>query len=257
MHMATTPQERFEALLDRSRTDDNIIGFFLCGSRGKGFETEQSDYDIVMVVKDDAAEAYRKEFDAVKTGIDLGVFSLSELEVHAEWKGTHHWRRYDFAHVHALVDKTGEIQRLIERKASIPDDKRDDYICAQLDACINGFFRSVKAFQRRDAVGMRLESAASLPYLLNALFALEGRIAPFPDYLVRELGLRPLQTFPWPSEKLFEALLRILETGDLSMQQAMAKTVENTFRQRGYNNVFDAWEGQDRWAMNFLPGTKE
>lgn len=253
--MTTQHDDRFRALLQRARTDDNIIGFFLGGSRGKGFENEYSDYDITMVVKNDAAEAYKEEFDEEDVGIDLGVLSLSEFEAYANWKEVHHWDRYDFAHVRALVDKTGGIQGLIDKKGAIPADKRDEYINAQLDAYINGFFRSVKAFRRHEVVGMRLESAASIPHLLNAVFALEGRIAPFPDYLVQELRRRPLQTFPWSSEQLLEALLRILETGDLSTQQSMARNVETTFRQRGYNNVFDAWKGEDRWAMDFRPGT--
>jgi hypothetical protein len=238
--MVITSHERFKALLHRAKIDDNIVGFFLSGSRGKGFENEHSDYDLVMVVKNDAADAYKEEFDVEEAGIDLGVFSLSEFDAYAKWNGAHHWDRYDFAHVRALVDKTGEIQNLIDRKGSIPDDKRDEYINVQLDAYINGFFRSVKALRRHDAVGVRLESAASIPHLLNALFALEGRIAPFPDYLVQELRRRPLHMCPWPSEELLEALLRILETGDLSTQQTMARTVEKTFRQQGYNDVFDA-----------------
>ena len=249
--MTAGPHERFKALLHRARTDDNVIGFFLGGSRGKGFETEHSDYDITMVVKNDAAKAYKEEFAEEDDGIDIGVFSLSEFETYANWKEVHHWNRYNFAYVRALVDKTGEIQSLIDKKGAIPDDKRDECINAQLDAYINGLFRSVKAFRRNDTVGMRLESAASIPNLLNALFALEGRIAPFPDYLVQELRVRPLQRFPWSSERLLEALLRILETGDLGTQQTMAVTVERVFRQYGYSEVFDAWEGQDRWAMGF------
>jgi hypothetical protein len=254
--MAITSHERFDALLYRATIDDNILGFFLKGSRGKGFENEHSDYDLAMVVKNDAAEAYKKEFDD-EAGIDLALFSLSELETYASWNGPNHWDRYDFAHVRALVDKTGQIQELIDRKGSIPDDKRDEYINRQLDAYINGFFRSVKAFRRNDAVGMRLESAASIPHLLNALFALEGRVAPFAGYLVQELERRPLQTCPWSSAQLAEALLRILESGDLRTQQTIARTVEKTFRQNGYGNVFDAWKGEDRWAMDFAPGTKE
>jgi len=58
-------------------------------------------------------------------------------------------------------------------------------------------------------------------------------------------------------KRLLEGLLRILETGDLSTQQTIARTVEKTFRQKGYNNIFDAWKGEDRWAMDFVPGMQE
>ena len=102
--MTITSHERFKSLLSRAGIDDDIIGLFLGGSRGKGFENEHSDYDVGMVVKDDAAEAYKKEFDVDEAGIDLEVFSLSEFEAYANWKGPHHWDRYDFAYVPALID---------------------------------------------------------------------------------------------------------------------------------------------------------
>ena len=54
--------EKFNQLLERAKADNNIVGLFLVGSRGKGFENEHSDYDIKIITNDEVAEAYNKEF---------------------------------------------------------------------------------------------------------------------------------------------------------------------------------------------------
>ena len=41
--MTKTHHEIFEDLLNEAKTDENIIGFFLGGSRGKGYENDLSD----------------------------------------------------------------------------------------------------------------------------------------------------------------------------------------------------------------------
>jgi len=250
--MTKTHHEIFEELHKEAQNDENIIGFFMGGSRGKGYENETSDYDVRMIVRDNVAEEYKKKFDEKELPeIDLSVSSLSEFIKYGGWQSDTHWDRYDFTHVNALVDKTGEIQKLIDEKGSIPKDRRDDFINGQLDAYLNGFFRSVKSYRKKDIAGIRLEAAASIPYLLNALFALHNRATPFANYLTRELHRRALEKFPWPSEKLLEVLLKILENGDLKIQQDLAKTVESIFRKEGYNKVFDDWEEKLLWAINF------
>jgi len=242
----------FDELLQAAKTDGNIVGFFLTGSRGKGNEYDFSDYDIYVIVKEGAVRDYKNKFETIKSPeIDLGVMSVSEFAAYARWQGSVRWDRYSFAHVKALVDKTGEIQKLIDEKGSIPSDKRDDFINGSIDAYINGFFRSVKSFRRQNVAGFRLEAAASIPYLLDALFALRGRTAPFLDYLAWELQHYPLEGFSWTTAEFLAVLLKILENGDLKTQQKLAIAAEAVFRAEGHGSVFDAWAGKDKWAMNF------
>lgn len=252
--MTTDTEMAFQALLREAEGDEHVVGFFLGGSRGKGYHHPQSDYDVTIVVADDVADEYARRLGTVHApGMDVSVRSLSDFRDYAEWLGEAHWDRYDFTHVRALVDRTGEIQKLIDEKGSVPAAERDAFIQGQLDGYLNAFFRSVKCVARADAVGMRLEAAASLPHVLNALFALHGRGTPFPGYLVQELARMPLDKWPWPTDTLLECLLTILGRGDLRVQQELARTVERVFRGAGYDRVFDDWAGKDRWAMQFQP----
>jgi len=76
--------EKFNQLLKRAKADENIIGFFLIGSRGKGFESEHSDYDIAIITKDEVAETLKDEFPKQKfENIELIVMSLGRLNVFA------------------------------------------------------------------------------------------------------------------------------------------------------------------------------
>lgn len=105
--------EQFAQLLEEAKTNPNIIGFFLGGSRGKGFQNEQSDYDPHMIVKNEVVKTYHEKYESmVLEEIDLVVMSLSEFRDYALWGNPEAGDRYDFTHVKALVDKTGEVQKL-------------------------------------------------------------------------------------------------------------------------------------------------
>jgi len=42
--MSNTPAQQFQAIFDAARAEPYVLGLFLGGSRGKGFENECSDY---------------------------------------------------------------------------------------------------------------------------------------------------------------------------------------------------------------------
>lgn len=244
--------EQFAQLLEEAKTNPDIIGFFLGGSRGKGFENEQSDYDPRMIVKNEVAKTYHEKYESmVLEEIDLVVMSLSEFRDYALWGSPEAGDRYDFTHVKALVDKTGEVQKLIDDKGSIPDDNRNDFIAQTLDAYINGVYRSVKCFRNHNETGARLETSTSIPHLLDLVFALHNRPKPFYGYLERELKAYLLEKLPWSGEEFLEKLLTILSNADPETQQEILKTVEKLFRKEGFGRVFDNWEGKDKWTMTY------
>lgn len=246
--MSKSHHEIFEELLAEAKADENIIGFFLRGSRGKGFEHEHSDYDIDMIVKDEVAEEYKEKYkNPGSSDIDLVILSISEFSKSADWESSQHWKRYDFWDVKALVDKTGEVQKYITEKGSIPSEKKAKFIERNLDGYINAVFRSLKSSSRSDKFGMILEASASIPFLLNALFALHDRLTPFPSYLSRELEKHSLDKLPFSSQELLERVTAIITTGNLEKQFELGKVIDYLFRKEGFGYIFDAWEEKLPW----------
>ncbi len=96
-----------------------------------------------------------------------------------------------------------------------------------LDAYMNSLYRGLK---RPDGIGGRLQQAESIAHLLTCLFALEGRVRPFHDYLEWELGNYPLEGW--------NDLLNLLD-GD---QRELFRRVEAHVRERGLGAVVDSWE---------------
>src|SRR5829696_79678 len=91
--MMTTPHDQFLLLLQEARADPQILGLVLTGSRGKGFGSETSDFDVLLVVRPEALETYRTRFYERESwpGFDWWVTSLPELE---RWqhRGATRWR---------------------------------------------------------------------------------------------------------------------------------------------------------------------
>ena len=231
----------------------DIIGFILTGSRGKGFQNEHSDYDAIVITKDESIEAIRAKYnEQKKDGMDLTVRSLSEFKASASWESPDAWNRYDHAHMQLLVDKTdGEIEALIEEKGKIPDDKLNLFIEQSIDAYMNGVYRSVKCIRNHNPLGAHLEASNSILDLLTLIFALEGRHRPFLGYVQKELDKYPLKKLPWSASDFVEKIKKVLESADLETQQELLKGLEKISRDMGYGHIFDAWEGKDKWTMDF------
>lgn len=240
--MEREPREVFEKIISECQNDNNILGAFLGGSRGKGFENDNSDYDIRIIIKDDAVFEYTQRYPKYfSAGIDIAVMSFSEFQNYARWGSDTAWDRYEFVRAKALVDKSGQVQKIIDEKGSLPVAEKENYINEQIDAYLNCFIRSVESFAKNNIVGNRLEAAISLPCLINAVFAAEDRVAPFADYLEKELDIYSLGKFPLPAKELLSSIIKILDTGSLPEQRALEAAVEKYFRNIGFGRVFDDW----------------
>jgi hypothetical protein len=207
----------FEELLEQARADDRVIGLFLGGSRGKGANVRpDSDYDVRILGDAEDLETARG------SPVEVAVMTLAEFRDYPEWD------RYTLTYTRALIDRTGEIQRLIDEKGRLSAAEAADRAPAALDAYMNSLLRSLK----RPGLGARLHAAESVASLLTCLFALEGRIRPFHDYLEWELETHPLEG--WASGEL----LRLID-GD---QRELFRPVEPHVRARGLGDVVDSWE---------------
>jgi len=244
----------FDSLYHQAKVDLNIVGLFLSGSRGKGFEHQYSDYDIRLVRTDDAnqievAEAY-KSFEEIEL-FDIGIKSLDDFRSYAAFDSKSAWDRYSFSHVQALIDKIGEVQNLIDAKGKLPEEKREGFLRGQFDAYINHLYRSLKCHRIGNLLGAKLEAGVSIGYLLHVIFGLEGRHAPYLGYLERELEHYPLTNFPLDSNQLIQHISDITDTANISTQQQLLKILEQLFENEGMSDVVKGWGKDYHWMMKY------
>jgi hypothetical protein len=232
--------EAYAELRALAKRDPNVVGLFLGGSRGKGLPSEYSDYDVYLIV-DKKVGQYRRRFP-LRRGDDpeVIVLSLAEFRRHAAIGSEDEWNRYTFAHVTAELDRTGEIQQLLDEKGSLPKDAARAIAAEALDAYINQYYRSAKNFRDGDELAGRFDAAESVPYLLVALFALHERVRPYNKYLRWELDQHPLPGAEWSASRLLP-LLEGVVAGDLSAQRLLFQDVERLARERGHGDVVERW----------------
>jgi predicted nucleotidyltransferase len=232
--------EAYAELRALARRDPNVVGLFLGGSRGKGMAKEDSDYDVYLIVARKVGE-YRRKFP-LRHGDDpeVIVLSLAEFKRHAAVGSELEWNRYNFAHVRAELDKTGEIQQLLDEKGTLPKAAARAIAAEALDAYINQYYRSAKNFRDGNEQPGRLDAAESVPYFLVTLFALHERVRPYNKYLRWELEEHPLPGGEWSAARLLP-LLDAVCAGDLSAQRRLFRDVERLARERGHGDVVDGW----------------
>jgi hypothetical protein len=238
---------KFKEILKESRKDPHVIGVFLTGSRGKGFEGPSSDYDLNIIVKDASiGQSKKKYFRYAFKDIDLIVKSLSEFKKYAKFGSSEAWDSYSFAHVKPMFDKNGTIVKIIKEKGIIPAKYQTAQTSDFLDIYLNAVYRSVKYF-KINLTASRFEAVKSMDYLVGALFALEGRTQPYYGYLEKELANFPLKYFPWKPKEFIKIMLKILDTADLLAQRRVFGRVEKLFRKHGFGKNFDAWRNLFSW----------
>lgn len=104
--------------MEKAKSDDRIIGIMLSGGRAKGVASEHSDYDCLLVTTDDGFEGVKKDYPKTEY-IDSLPHAISEFGEYAKTGASTNWDKYTFTHATALLDRTGEIQKLIDEKGSL------------------------------------------------------------------------------------------------------------------------------------------
>lgn len=246
----------YEQLIKEAEENDNIVSMILVGSRGKGFENENSDYDVIMIVSDGVVDIFKNKYTKHSfENVDLMIHSLSEFKAYANWGGSSEeiWNRYDYAHCKILFDKTNSLSAVIQEKGYIPEEKLNEFIDYWIDGYVNGVYRSVKCISNNNMLGAHLEAANSIFDLLTLVFAFNGRHRPFLGYVKKELEKYPLQKLPWSSIEFVDKIKRVLASADLKTQQELLVGIEKMSRKTGHGHMFDSWEGKDTWTMTFKP----
>src|SRR4051794_39942647 len=210
----------FEKSLRRARADPVVLGVVLTASQAMGLGTEHSDYDVRTVLRDDAGdEALARYGETSFPGVDAGGGRLSDFMTWAEWGTEYAWDRYAFARALVLYDPTGIIAPLVRGKGSVPPEHRQSFASGMLDAFINSVYRSLKCARKRNLLCAGIEATEAVQFGLTFLFALEGRVRPYPTYLDYELRQHPLETLPITGSELLDIIATIVIGGDITALQ--------------------------------------
>jgi predicted nucleotidyltransferase len=211
-----------DELLEDARGDDNVVGVVVFGSRGKGaFVTEQSDWDVFVVVRDkrnDRPFVHGAQLETVEVTLD-------------ELRSPPHWQRYSLAWVEPQVDKTGEVAGALRDATRVDPATAGEW----LDGYVNLYYRSLKNARLGLDRASRLDARESIPWFLEFLFAAHGRPRPYNKWLEWELEHHPVD---WDD---LERLERIAATGDLTEQAALFRGAEALARDKGLGAVVDGW----------------
>jgi hypothetical protein len=205
----------------QQRDDPDILGLVLSGSAARGMATEHSDVDVIVVYAERGDRAVSKS-----PAIDEIPLTLAELEEVPEF-GTGGWYgRWTLAHVQIFRDTTdGRIAAACERNATLtPAEQRAILIDHdRLDGYVNFAYRALKSDRDGRPLERRLDAAESMPWLLDVVFTMAGRVRPYHKYLPWELGEHPVDG--WPAEPTLDLLQRNLD-GDPEAVRALFALVE-------------------------------
>ncbi|HEU5100718.1 MAG TPA: nucleotidyltransferase domain-containing protein [Roseiflexaceae bacterium] len=251
--MSSDPSKQFQHILEAARADPHVLGLFLGGSRAKAFDHEFSDYDICVIMADDAPEPTHEHYLRLNSErFDVWIYPFSQFRNESAWDGPEFWDRYSYDHASALIDKCdGQIQRLIDQRGRIPAEQRDPWLRGCLDGYINSVYRSLKCLRKGNRLGARLEAAESITRLLDVLFAYEMRHRPFHGYLERELRKYPLGSLPISADELLAKIDAITASADRATQQELLAMADALLRPAGFGDVFDSWGENYPWMRSF------
>ncbi|MEU7874805.1 nucleotidyltransferase domain-containing protein [Dactylosporangium sp. NPDC049140] len=230
--------EILERVLARADIDPVVRGVILTGSRARGMATAWSDYDVVIVVAEQTVP-WRHTMRTAE--LDEVVYTLEALA-----DTSLHWQRYAFRGAQVLLDRLdGGIAQLVDRQANPSQEEAVQQARAALDGYINQLYRAVKSHRDGCVEAAYLDEAESVPWLLETVFALHGRLRPYNKYLQWEL-----EHFPLPGD--WNAAL--MPTRVFAQASGLFPAVEALARHHGHADVLDAWGSDIELIRTFAAG---
>lgn len=210
-------------VLEEAERDPDVVGVVLKGSQATGTADDDSDWDLVVVTVDgEPSQSKSGQLDVFRTTL-------------ARFRAAPSWELPALAHARVLLDKTGEVTTAIEAAGRISREE----LAELYDSYLNDFYRSLKAWRRGRELGARIKAGRSLWWLGEFLIGLEGKRAPYPSMWSGRLGeLEPL-------------VVEVARTGDPRRQQELQAAVEGVAAERGFRDVYDAWDGEIERVMSF------
>lgn len=98
---------------------------------------------------------------------------------------------------------------------------------------------------------MRFEAAEGINPLLDAVFALNGRLRPYFKYIEWEFENYPPLKLGLAQKDFLNDLLEILTSGDIKIQQQLLCKIEMLFCAEGYRAIFDGWGSNLLWMKEY------
>jgi hypothetical protein len=199
------------ALARRNEADhgENLLGLVLSGSAGRDMATDRSDLDVFVVLGDTGSQGTRTSRSAT---IDETHVAIADLERVPPFGTNGWWFRWSFAWAPVLADRTdGRLAAATSRQATVTTGEAESILVDhdRLDGWLNYAYRALKNDRDGRTLECRLDAAESMPWLLDVIFTLEGRVRPYHKYLPWELRRHPLTH--WRGEELLALLTATLD----------------------------------------------
>ena len=206
-----------------ARHGTDLLGLVLSGSAGRGVATERSDLDVYVVLTD---AGIGNRDTTRSTAMDEIPMTITHLEQVPPFGSGGWWFRWSFAWAPVLLDRTGgRLHSALVRQATVTNDEAESILVEhdRLDGWLNYAYRTLKNDRDGRALERRLDAAESMPWLLDVIFTLAGRVRPYHKYLPWELREHPLPD--WRAEDLL-ALLEATLDGDPSAIRTTFERIE-------------------------------
>lgn len=219
---------------------EGLIGVMLLGSISAGMDDETSDYDVQIVVTDDAMESHPEYRDltlALDAKADVWTTSLSELKAYDR----HGYDVRELLHAMFPVDTDGMLRRTVDELIHYPESDIHPLVSTRLDSYYDGVFRSLKCFRKGFTFGGYQMAARSMEFFVETLWALNGLVMPFVNrapYLLHTLKKLP---FDVPTTR--NMMERIAMDADIKTQLRLMDRMFVFMEENGYKQVLDDWEG--------------
>lgn len=238
-HLQQSQRAVLRGVAQRSLTtfEEAFLGLLLSGSAGRGAGTVRSDLDVYVIL-DSTTDQARSPMRS--PSLDELPLRIDELEQVPPFGTAGWWFRWSYAWAPVLLDRTGgRISRAARRQATLTPAEVDDVLFThgRLDGWTNFFYRALKSDRDGHPDACRLDSAESVPWLLDVVFAFEGRVRPYNKYLAWELQTHPLHR--WLGADLLPLIGRLLD-GDPQALRTAFIGIQRTGR------AFDTSHGDER-----------
>ncbi|MBF5083080.1 hypothetical protein [Quadrisphaera sp. INWT6] len=222
-HVSTEHRDLLREVAQRNEVahGDGLLGLVLSGSAGRGLAASRSDVDVYVVLTDIAAA--QRTADRSDEVDELPV-AMSELQAVPSFGTPGWWFRWSFAWAPVLLDRTeGAITKAVRRQATLTPDEIDAVLldASRLDGWLNYTYRALKSDRDDRPLERRLDAAESMPWLLDVVFALAGRVRPYHKYLPWELREQPVRG--WPAEDFLPLLASLLDGEPRALREVFAR----------------------------------